>query len=345
MSATPKFCANCGAPAVHGDIFCGTCGYGLTAPVPTPGAPAPAGEAVVTARPPKSRPWRALLLLLFVAAIVAGFVLATQYDGASGTGGPISAVAFDPSGKTLAVGTDTGALRLVDPSTGAVTATNMGSTGDWSVLAFSRDGRSLAAARFGGPIAIVDVATGTTAKTLVGHNGTVGAMAFSAESDLLFSADLDRTFKVWEWPGGSLLGGLDGFPPAVRALVFSADSELFGWATADGRIDIFTRINMETAASFSAGSTSVEALALRPDRRALAVASGTSVSFVSTSTGRQEASVDFAPYAVRAIAFSPDGATLAVGLDSGEVRIVDSNTRKELRTLSAPGWWQRLLGS
>lgn len=81
----------------------------------------------------------------------------------------------------------------------------------------------------------------------------------------------------------------------------------------------------------------IGALAYRPDGKLLAAGAYQEVQLVDPATGQTVAMLTGHAEAVRAIAFSPDGALLAAagGLParSGEVKVWDVESRKELRTI------------
>ena len=169
------------------------------------------------------------------------------------------------------------------------------------------------------------------------------SLAFSPEGDTLFSSDLARALKVWEWPKGELRGGLEETSPSVQAVAFSPDTQLYGWATSDGRIDVFNRINGATVATFNSTSGNPDTLAFRPDNLILAAGSFSTVTFWNLRTLQAEGTLDVAPRVVTSLAFSPDGKTLAIGLNHGIVKLIDPQSKQELMVLQNRSWWQNLL--
>lgn len=74
--------------------------------------------------------------------------------------GPISAIAFNPSGDTLAVGGSGGEVRLYDVNGGGRKQTLPGHKGGIFAVAFSPDGRKTATGGFDGQVRLFDTATG-----------------------------------------------------------------------------------------------------------------------------------------------------------------------------------------
>ncbi len=85
----------------------------------------------------------------------------------------------------------------------------------------------------------------------------------------------------------------------------------------------------------------IGALAYRPDGKMLALGTYKEVRLADPATGQTVATLSGHAEAVRAVAFSPDGALLAAagGLPgrSGEIKIWDVASRKELRTIHGHG--------
>src|SRR5262245_58257056 len=89
------------------------------------------------------------------------------------TFGPITSVAFDPTGKVLAAGTMEGKIRLWRVTDGQPLLTGEGHSGFvWSVT-FSPDGRLLASGSEDRTVRLWDVNTGPSPKKLAGHPHTI----------------------------------------------------------------------------------------------------------------------------------------------------------------------------
>jgi WD40 repeat protein len=80
-------------------------------------------------------------------------------------------VAFSPDGSMLVAGYDDGALRLWDPTTGAVLRVIAAHRNNVLDVAFSPDGRVLASGGYDNLVRTWDVATGTQLRELDGHRG------------------------------------------------------------------------------------------------------------------------------------------------------------------------------
>jgi WD40 repeat protein len=151
----------------------------------------------------------------------------------------VSAIAFSPDGKLLAIG-DYLKTRVIQVS-------------DWKevlrlrragALAFSPDGRYLAMSEEE-DIAIVSLSDGKALRILRGHKNIITCLAFSHDGKLLASASVDRTITLWNPSLGQVLRTMTRHTDTVNAVLFSEDDrQLFSvgndrairvWRVADGR--------------------------------------------------------------------------------------------------------------
>jgi WD40 repeat protein len=294
-------------------------------------------------------------------------------------GGGTSALAFSPDGKTLARYRDaSGAVALVDPATGKeqdppvphdrLTA----ATG----LTFSPDGGTLAAAA-GTVVHLWDVAARQEKGTYRGHVHAITSLAFSpdgkrlaAVSDTPLSAREKGEVKVWDVtrPQGPETVALPQGHSEINALTFSADGKtltvrgtrhgrllrdlpegvegdlLFEPRERTGRhhvLDFQTITPAPDTFDLTTHSLNLRRVAYSPGGKTVATASDRgdrSVKLWDAGTGRELRTLrrDAPCYAV---AFSPDGRTLAVvGLDR-TVTLWDPATATERATLRGHPRW------
>src|SRR5262245_654511 len=106
-------------------------------------------------------------------------------------------VAFSPDGKTLAVASQTGIVRLWEPVSGHLRASLQGHTASVRCVSFSPDGKTLASASDDRTVRLWDTATGQEKVTLKAHTAAVHALAFSHEGSTLATASADGTVRLW----------------------------------------------------------------------------------------------------------------------------------------------------
>jgi WD40 repeat protein len=192
-----------------------------------------------------------------------------------------TALAFTADGRTLAIGNDDSAVKLVDVARGKDLATFRPDVGWVHALAFSPDGKLLAAAgseEFSNhftptqyskcEVKLWDVAAGTERASLKGHTATVNCLAFSPNGKLLASAG-GGTIRLWDVASG------------------------------------------KERASFNAGAV---CLAFSPDGAVLAAGGGSAHSGVvqlwDVPAGRELATFTGHPYVARSVTFTEGGKTL-----------------------------------
>src|SRR5262245_17904119 len=137
--------------------------------------------------------------------------------------------------------------------------------------------------------------------TLQGHTDAIVAVAFSPDSKTLASASYDGTLKLWDMTTGKERATLKGHTGCVGAVAFSPDGK--------------------TLASAIIGSTA------GPDKDNKPIKLG------DVTTGKERSILQGHTSWVFAVAFSPDGKTLASASDDKTVKLWDVATGKERATL------------
>jgi WD40 repeat protein len=169
--------------------------------------------------------------------------------------------------------------------------------GTWvNAIAFSPDGGRIASAGFDNLVKIWNPETGDLIRTLTGHPDEIYALAYSPGGEFLASAGWNNPIRIWNPESGALLQQLSGLNPSgALSLAFSPDGTLLA-----AGIDRYAHIVRVS------------------DWQHIH-----SVIHVPVTTGGT----------VRTVAFSPDGAVLAVS-GTPNVTLWNPNTGALLRTLS-----------
>jgi WD40 repeat protein len=262
------------------------------------------------------------------------------WDVATGKGrrrleGASTAVAFSPAAADLLATAHPLAVHDLLPAVG--TAPMEGNTGEVNCVAFARDGKVVVTGGADGRVRLWNAATGKEiVKQQRGHERAVRSVAFSPDGTVVASASgADQTVRLWgaasgaqlrkialgcttppHWCGRSDAASLAFSPDGRAVMTWSCDGVVHLWELATGR-----------GREFPVGERWVSAVALCADGKMLASAHPDGgrqigVTLWDVATGKETRALH--PFDngaghdshVGALAFSPDGKLLALGLGS-----------------------------
>jgi RNA polymerase sigma factor (sigma-70 family) len=244
-------------------------------------------------------------------------------------GEKVPSVAFAPDGKTVAAAGDS--IHLYDPDTGKERLRiDRRARG----LAFSRDGSVLTGA-VSGAIYRWDAASGRQLTPAAAQDSAVEQIVVSADGRSLFTTDQDGGLHVWDAAGRKpprrIAGGIE------RGVVASPDGRFLAWTEEDvsggSRVrlyDVAGQRVIDRFPDFAEGGASVAAFL--PDCKTLLTLGhgdddkSSTVRLWDVESGQKRRSfavpLDAPPktagfpfHTTRRAALSPDGKTLAIGLD------------------------------
>jgi WD40 repeat protein len=109
----------------------------------------------------------------------------------------IRALTFNPQGDLLAVGTETGQIRLWPVGQTYQTDVLEGHQAPVQALAFSSDGSQLASGDDSGQLYLWEVASGFSQGPLPAHQGPIHSLAYSELGDRLVSGGDDQRARLW----------------------------------------------------------------------------------------------------------------------------------------------------
>ena len=259
----------------------------------------------------------------------------------------VYSVAFSPDGNTIATGTD-GTVRLWDVNTKTEIATiTTGHKYNYGIysLAFSPDGNTIATIistyserteEFARAVQLWDVNTKTEITTLAENTSS---LAFSPDGNTI--ATYDGQLRLWDVNTKTEIATL-GHESAF-GLAFSPDGKTLVTRRRDGTAQLWDVATLTPRTTLTGYISMVFSVAFSPDGKTLAIADSPNAlrlwdvaTLTPRATFTEYAGVEYAGSRDN-FAFSPDGNTIATGID-GTVRLWDVNTKTEIATLTGPDW-------
>ena len=98
---------------------------------------------------------------------------------------------------SIAVGTQSGDIKILDVITGSQSAVLSGHTVDVHCVVFSSDGTSLVSGSGDTTVKLWDIQTGGVIKTFFGHTGSVYSVSISVGWTIIASGSGDQTIRLW----------------------------------------------------------------------------------------------------------------------------------------------------
>jgi WD40 repeat protein len=244
---------------------------------------------------------------------------------------PVSSLAFDPSGGTLAVGNGAGAIRLLSLKTYRQAGSALRGN-PVAVMQFDADGRNLETTD-GREVQHWDLATHRrTGKPFAPKLlQEFGLAALSLDGKALAAGNEDDgeillwNLTIGRQPPGGPVGGQLG----ISALAFSPDGRIL--ATDDGTVSLWsagTHRLIGTLPAVPGPGTPV--MAFSPNGKIMATSSGYSVQLWRVATQREIGAPIPVTDPVATLAFSADGTLLATGGKQGTVQLWDIATHRQV---------------
>jgi WD40 repeat protein len=256
----------------------------------------------------------------------------------------VQSLAVSPDGKFLASGGDTdGVISLWQAETGELVqrleghSKRIASAGG---LAFSPSGKLLVSGSYDDTARVWDVGTGQTLQILKRHNGPVMGVAFSPDEKRIATSSTDKRLVLWEVDSGQPLQVFDGHQNFTVGVGFVPRRPHADMDPAGGKGDapLLVSVSLDRVLRVWDTDSGVTLRALRGHTAgALKIAvhaaqnTGQGVQIFSASNDGTVRRWDIAPLPYQQLvdlpgssssaAIAPNGKYVAVGLDSGALRM------------------------
>jgi WD40 repeat protein len=247
----------------------------------------------------------------------------------------INSVTFAPDGVSLASASDDATVRLWDAGTVGPTHVIDGRAGPLKDVAFSPNGTILATGAADMSVGLWNPASAQS--TPARHRGVIWGIAFSPDSALLATASADGTIRQWDPTNGRTVRLLECGNDPPFDVAFSPDGASLAAGSQFGMLRLWEVATGRPTRTIEAHTDTIWRTAFSPDGAMLATAcaDGTlrlwdaaalrSTRHLSSGSGRRVRQRKSANEPLRvlepksgsiqAMAFSPDGTTLALGGD------------------------------
>jgi len=259
---------------------------------------------------------------------------------------PISAVAFSPDGKTLAVGGYQEVL-LWDLAAGEL-ARRLGVGvlgGQVGAVAFDPEGKLLAVGEgtpnVSGVVKVFDVEKGEVTASFEEPTDVVYSVAFSPDGKLLVASGAYEPVHVWNVAEKKLATTLEGNRGWVLDVAFDAEGKLLATSSADRTLRVWSVENWEPATKFVLNEA-VQAAAFGADTRILAAAvfgpGARGIQLRRTDNLRYTRSFYMPGVAPLDVCWDVKKNRIYAACSNGTVRVFDGNGRS-LATLTGHDDW------
>ncbi len=240
--------------------------------------------------------------------------------------------AFNPNGKTVAIGSENGTIYLHDLDTGELEIALTGHEEYVENLAFSPDGKTVVSGSGDGTIRLWDIHTGEHRLIFTGHTLDALGVAFSPDGKTLASSIDDGTIRFWDTDTGNEKHTFTGHSEIVYSVAFNPNGDIIASGSVTGIINLWNADTAQHIKTLSGFGDIMNNLVFSPDGRTLA-SGHDGIRLWDVQTGEHKMQLTGHIDAIGSVAFSPDGKTLASGGWDNTIRLWDAHTGEHKKTL------------
>jgi WD40 repeat protein len=176
----------------------------------------------------------------------------------------ITGAAFDPAGRTLALGNSDKKIYLCTLETGVIERTLTGHSDGVTAVAYTPDGQWLLSTGKDRACKITSASTGRTKLTLTGSNDEELALAIHPSGQEAVSSGLDSSISCWDLTTGKRVRRLRGHGIAVNGMAFDRSGNILASAGSDKTVHLWNGKNGANLRTLIT-NTRLFAVAIQPD--------------------------------------------------------------------------------
>lgn len=230
-------------------------------------------------------------------------------------------------------------VRVWDLSTGTIRSELGCDFGDGWAACLSHEHGLLATISMDNVARVWNSVTGAPVSELRGHKRVVWCVEMSKDGRLLATASNDKTARVWNSLTGECLHVLEGHPEGVQRVCFSSDCRFLATACYGAMVKVWDVQTWACLSTKQMGSQPIWCLALSSNCRYLFYSNSYGIGRVcDLKTGATIYEINVY-WTFSRVAFTPDGRSIVVAGQYGNVHVRDVRTRETLKVLHRHSDW------
>jgi small GTP-binding protein len=261
----------------------------------------------------------------------------------------VLSLSFDPSGRTLASGSEDKSVKLWEVSNGKLVRSLEGHKAGVVTVSFDPSGRTLASGSEDNTVKLWEASSGKLVHTLEGHQDRVRSVSFDPSGGTLASGSDDHTVKLWDSRSGKLVRSLEGHKSGVMSVSFDPSGRTLASGSYDKTVKLWDSSSGKLVRCLEGYQSYVLSVSFDPSGQTLASGNyGNTVQLWDSSSGKLVRILEGHTAFVEAVAFSIDGRWFISKSDDGSLRVWRCDTWETVAVISEEkqrGWLIPVLAS
>ncbi|NMG09140.1 WD40 repeat domain-containing protein [Brasilonema sp. UFV-L1] len=248
----------------------------------------------------------------------------------------VNSAVISPNGESLVIGFSGHAhSEVTDGQLWRVENRTPIELGEFWAINYSPDGQQLAVTDYDNidTIRLLDMYRYRNQfQELKGHQGNVSNFSFSTDGKQLLTSGNDNTIRLWNVDAEVQLSSLSHrkLPSSVQTLSFSTDGKQLA-TLEDSQIHLWDLLSVQRLKKFSRKYNPESKLIFRPKSKQLAIVESNAIHLLNLESGQEELTLSGEYDSVSSLSFNSDGTKLAILQGSHTLRVLDLESKQELK--------------